>query len=332
MSETEKSRKSSTKAASSRGSSKKSLSQVEPRDDSRRVSVASADQKSYASDEFEEDRKSQLNGNDQEQEEEKPTRNTSLQRPKTAGPNERSAKGSGDYIEKLELYDEDSFINDAPITENKKKIIGMLDDKLPPPTVKTAYKRHNSVYPCASKILAKKWDDVTMKKHREKIKTMKACIDNHAFKSDVDPKLRSLKKNIAKAEYAKKIARDNRILIDRMARTLAKPQNNFEKQHQKTCKDLEYRAKVALRIREQKEEKIQHENRLLVARLESKKATYEKKKWATDRKSHLRYLLNMTKFPEAYKSAIKRETLEQDSRLYRGASAPPRLVSAGFLI
>jgi hypothetical protein len=31
----------------------------------------------------------------------------------------------------------------------------------------------------------------------------------------------------------------------------------------------------------------------------------EKKEWCDDRKEHLRYLLNMTKFPEAYRQNAK---------------------------
>ena len=79
----------------------------------------------------------------------------------------------------------------------KKAPIGLLEEKLPDPTPHTAHKRYSSVYPCSSKLLAKKWDDATWKKHKEKIKTMKACIDN-VHSVEKPSTLRSLKKSIAK--------------------------------------------------------------------------------------------------------------------------------------
>lgn len=85
----------------------------------------------------------------------------------------------------------------SSIVAGKKPLQGLLEEKLPAPTPQTAHKRYSSVYPCSSKLLAKKWDDATWKKHKEKIKTMKACIDN--VHSAAKPStLRSLKKSIAK--------------------------------------------------------------------------------------------------------------------------------------
>lgn len=54
----------------------------------------------------------------------------------------------------------------------------LLGSFLPPPSPATAYKRYTSVYPCASKLLAKKWDDAAHKRHLEKLRQMKARIDN----------------------------------------------------------------------------------------------------------------------------------------------------------
>ena len=83
-----------------------------------------------------------------------------------------------------------------PMT-GKKPLIGLLEEKLPDPSPQTAHKRYSSVYPCSSKLLAKKWDDATWKRHKEKIKTMKACIDN-VHSAEKPSTLRSLKKSIAK--------------------------------------------------------------------------------------------------------------------------------------
>lgn len=192
----------------------------------------------------------------------------------------------------------------------KKVPIGLLEEKLPDPTPQTAHKRYASVYPCSSKLLAKKWDDATWKKHKEKIKTMKACIDN-VHSVEKPSTLRSLKKSIAKQENEKRIARENEILLERMARTFTKPSafTNFEGAHARTKKDLEHKSKAYLRKREQANEKIDKENEILLKRLQNKRANYEKKQWMVERREHLRHLLNMTKFPEAYQTAVKREHL-----------------------
>jgi hypothetical protein len=78
----------------------------------------------------------------------------------------------------------------------KKSVKGLLSDKLPPPRPATAHRRYSPVYACANTLLAKKWDDATWKRHREKIKTMKACIDN--ANSVQASAVRGMKKNIAK--------------------------------------------------------------------------------------------------------------------------------------
>jgi hypothetical protein len=162
-----------------------------------------------------------------------------------------------------------------PFPIHQRKIpIGLLEEKLPDPTFQTAHKRYSSVYPCSSKLLAKKWDDATWKKHKEKIKTMKACIDN-VHSVEKPSTLRSLKKSVAKQgtlaslfyhlhllENEKRIARENEILLERMARTFTKPSafTNFEEAHARTKKDLEHKSKAYMRKREQANEKIDKEN------------------------------------------------------------------------
>ena len=85
----------------------------------------------------------------------------------------------------------------APLDFQLPQKTGNLLDRLPPAKASTAYKRYNSVLPCSSKLLSYHWDAVTLQKHKEKIKTMKACIDNQSV-SRIDPKLRSLKQQVSK--------------------------------------------------------------------------------------------------------------------------------------
>lgn len=62
----------------------------------------------------------------------------------------------------------------APSTKH----IGSLPDSLPPPKPQTAHKRYSSVYPCASQLLSKRWDEEKWRKHIEKLHTMKVSLFN----------------------------------------------------------------------------------------------------------------------------------------------------------
>ncbi|KAJ3253426.1 hypothetical protein HK103_000695 [Boothiomyces macroporosus] len=211
----------------------------------------------------------------------------------------------------------------------EKQSTGLLGDKLPPPTAKTAHKRYHPVLPCASKLLAKKWDDATWRKHKEKIKTMKACIDNvHTNKLST---LGGLKANVTRQgkskftiEKEKKIAKENQILVDRMARTFAHPSvfTNFDEAFERTTKDLEHKSKAYMRKRDIAKEKIDKENKILLERLKSKRPIYESKKWDQEQEEHMRYLMIMTSFPEAYQKKLeKAETASNKSSKSRKSDA-----------
>jgi hypothetical protein len=122
-------------------------------------------------------------------------------RPHTARPATSEGKESilQEIQRKLKAADFAPVLTNPVLDHNlcagKKPLLGLLDEKLPPPIKSTAHKRFQSVNPCSSKLLAKKWDDSTWHKHKEKIKTMKACIDN--VHSDRPSSLKSNKKSIA---------------------------------------------------------------------------------------------------------------------------------------
>lgn len=78
-----------------------------------------------------------------------------------------------------------------------KSTASNLLDHLPPPKPNTAYKRYTPISPCCSKVLSYRWEQEKLQKHKEKIKTMKACIDNQSA-SRIDPKLKSLKQQVYK--------------------------------------------------------------------------------------------------------------------------------------
>lgn len=61
---------------------------------------------------------------------------------------------------KLSLHD-----HEFSFKKRAGKKIGILPDKVPPASAKTAHRRYDSVNPTASKLLSKRWDDITQIKH-----------------------------------------------------------------------------------------------------------------------------------------------------------------------
>ncbi|KAI8903867.1 hypothetical protein EDD86DRAFT_95558 [Gorgonomyces haynaldii] len=91
-------------------------------------------------------------------------------RPNTAPVRPASAFGQASAI----LIKEERRASSA----DTKKPPSFWPERLPPPQKGHEHLRYTSVYPCSSKLLAKKWDDQARKKHIDKIKTMKPAIDN----------------------------------------------------------------------------------------------------------------------------------------------------------
>nr|KAJ3420621.1 hypothetical protein HK105_005460 [Polyrhizophydium stewartii] len=187
----------------------------------------------------------------------------------------------------------------------------------PPPPYIPAYSRHGaklaahrytSVYPCASKLLAKKWDDAARKRHLEKLKTMRARIDN------VQPrKLNHLaipsKKLLNKQETCKRIEYENQLLLERMRRLFSAPSSYscVSTLNARTMANRLNKSKMSKRKRGEMLAQIHKENLALMHRVENKQGHYQVKDCDRDREQHLRYLLNMTRFPEAYSEAISKD-------------------------
>jgi hypothetical protein len=72
----------------------------------------------------------------------------------------------------------------APATQ-QPGVLGDANEKEPrplsslsPPAPGNEHRRYSSVYPCANKLLAKRWDDAARERHRRKLATIKTYIDN----------------------------------------------------------------------------------------------------------------------------------------------------------
>ncbi|KAI8929035.1 hypothetical protein BC831DRAFT_32470 [Entophlyctis helioformis] len=81
-------------------------------------------------------------------------------------------------------------------------------------------------------------------------------------------------------------------------------------QNSRTMLYMRHKALVNRRKRREEHDRIHTENLMLMQRVENKRAHYRARDCDRDRERHLRYLLNMTRFPEAYRRAMVREGLK----------------------
>jgi hypothetical protein len=108
--------------------------------------------------------------------------------------------------------------------ETTKASRSLLEEILPPPKASTAYKRYSSVYPVTNNLLAKKWDDSRWEKHRDKITTMKACIDNENTRKE--SKARQMQRNVAK-QSSTKLNSTRKEHLERKRNTIESNDQNF---------------------------------------------------------------------------------------------------------
>ncbi|KAJ3216281.1 hypothetical protein HDU67_009716 [Dinochytrium kinnereticum] len=197
-------------------------------------------------------------------------------------------------------------LNPPPIVRPKTPDGPAPLSKLPPPAPGTAHRRYSSVYPCANRLLAKRWDDAARDRHRQKLATIKAYIDNTPPKRHGHLQLR-LKKLQLEDENLGKIERENLILLERMSRQMSAPQGF-------SGIDSEYRLKKVLQKppaseRKKKEEKqqIEQANLMLMQRVEAREPHYHQELWDEERRTNLSYFQRISRFPEGYQHILDRE-------------------------
>ncbi|KAJ3000956.1 hypothetical protein HDV02_000025 [Globomyces sp. JEL0801] len=203
------------------------------------------------------------------------------------------------------------------VKPDKRPVVTMLDDTCPPAAEQSAHRRYLAVYPCASTLLAKKWDDATWTRHRDKIKSMRPAIDN---KNPIASNPKSQHKTVDAREKEKQIERENEILLKRIARQrnlhpdgVGTVDKTSKKNKNKTNSTKFHPSSDFARKHQQAKEKIEKEN-------QNKKPIYESKQWTLERQEHLKHLLIMTKYPEAYQKAKEREERLNKQQIPRSES------------
>ncbi|KAI9341142.1 hypothetical protein BDR26DRAFT_934153 [Obelidium mucronatum] len=244
------------------------------------------------------------------------------QRPHTAAPSTTAGSAAKNHLKSDEsltrrpksaaapkLSQEDLERLSRPIVHVERKPVKTgptPTSKLPPPAPGNAHKRYSSVYPCANRLLAKRWDDAARKRHQEKLATMKTYIDNKPPQVQGHLKMRA-KKLHDEDQKMGRIERENHILLARMVRQMSVVQGF-------SGLDADYKVKVTASMptpsaRKKKEllEQIEESNQILMQRVEARLPHYQNEVWDEERRTNLSYLQRISRFPEGYQHVLERE-------------------------
>ncbi|KAJ3404732.1 hypothetical protein HDV05_006924, partial [Chytridiales sp. JEL 0842] len=178
--------------------------------------------------------------------------------------------------------------------------------KLPPPAPGNEHRRYSSVYPCANRLLAKRWDDAARERHRQKLATMKAYIDNAPPKQPGHLQLR-LKRIQQEDDNLAKIERDNHILLDRMARLMTTPQGFSGLDESYHLRPAIQKPTPSARKKKEELQQIEQQNQILMQRVEARGPHYNHESWDEERRLNLSYLQRITRFPEGYQHVLEKE-------------------------
>ncbi|KAJ3102251.1 hypothetical protein HDU97_000687 [Phlyctochytrium planicorne] len=177
---------------------------------------------------------------------------------------------------------------------------------LPPPAPGTAHRRYSSVYPCANRLLAKRWDDAARERHRQKLATIKAYIDNAPPKRHGHLQLR-LKKLQLEDENLGKIERENLILLDRMSRQMSAPQGFSGIDPNYKLRKVLQKPPASERKKKEEQQQIEQANLMLMQRVEAREPHYHQELWDEERRTNLGYFQRISRFPEGYQHILDRE-------------------------
>ncbi|KAJ3393166.1 hypothetical protein HDU84_002513 [Entophlyctis sp. JEL0112] len=190
-----------------------------------------------------------------------------------------------------------------PPPRTEKQIVS---SSLPPPAPGNAHKRYTSVYPCANKLLAKRWDDAAKRKHQKKLATMKTYIDANAPKVQGHLKLRT-KKLLVEDQKLTRIDHENHILLARMVRQMSTVQGFSGLDSNYKLKFTAAMPTPSARKKREWLEQIDENNQTLMRRIEAIPANYCQELWNEERRTNLAYLQRITRFPEGYQKVLDRE-------------------------
>ncbi|TPX74763.1 hypothetical protein CcCBS67573_g03956 [Chytriomyces confervae] len=178
--------------------------------------------------------------------------------------------------------------------------------KLPPAAPGTEHKRYSSVYPCANRLLAKRWDDAARRRHQDKLATMKTYIDSKPPQVQGHLKEKSKKIHMEDQKLTK-IERENHILLARMVRQMSAVQGFTGLDADNKVKVTAAKPTPSARKKKELLEQIDESNQMLMQRVEARQPHYRQQVWDEERRTNLSYLQRITRFPEGYQHVLAKE-------------------------
>lgn len=154
---------------------------------------------------------------------------------------------------------------------------------------KDHHRSYNPIKPAQNKILARKYDQAKYDAHRARIASKRATVDNKAPKPYMHLHLK-LKKIQLEEERIAKIERDNRLLLEKMAK-IRKTQGGVDNRNMYDHKTLNY-------DRRRKElQRITLENQALLQRIQSRRPHISAASLDADYAKSCQYGGAITRFP-----------------------------------
>ncbi|XP_071949558.1 sperm axonemal maintenance protein CFAP97D1-like [Antedon mediterranea] len=151
------------------------------------------------------------------------------------------------------------------------------------------HKSYQSILPCQSRILQKRWDLRYYEEHRQKVKEAKSMVDTSAPKTYVHLHLK-LKKLQLEEERLATIERDNRILLEKMSlimRTKGRVDNRNDYEYKSLNKEKRQRELL----------RVTRENQEILRRILAREPEYNHLKWEQEWEENEAFIDNISRFP-----------------------------------
>ncbi|XP_033127038.1 uncharacterized protein CFAP97D1-like [Anneissia japonica] len=151
------------------------------------------------------------------------------------------------------------------------------------------HKSYQSILPCQSRILQKRWDQKYYEEHRQKVRQAKSMVDTSAPTTYVHLHLK-LKKLQLEEERLATIERDNRILLEKMSlimRTKGRVDN---------WNDYEYKS-LNKEKRQRELLRVTRENQEILRRILAREPEYNHLKWEQEWDENEAFMDSISRYP-----------------------------------
>ncbi|OAF70917.1 hypothetical protein A3Q56_01346 [Intoshia linei] len=156
------------------------------------------------------------------------------------------------------------------------------------------------ILPAQSKLLQKRWDELTYKKHINKLKTIRPVVDTKAPDTFMHLHLK-LKKIQMEAERLAEVERDNHLLLNKMTQIM-QTKGRVDNVNTVKSKSLNREKRIRDFI------KITNENKEILGRLLTRKPLYSSEKWRKEWIENCKMMENIARFQKDWWKKDKKKT------------------------